>query len=155
MLFLDEPTIGLDVVAQKSIREFIKRYNQETKTTIMLTSHYMDDIQELCTRVVIMNLGTILFDGELKNLVARYAPHKLLKVTFTGEGVQRHTIAAYGDVEAYEPYCYAIRVPRNHVKDAAAAILSSGLPVDDIFIDEVGVDEVVRKLFIEISTTAG
>jgi len=154
VLFLDEPTIGLDVVAQKSIREFIKRYNRETKTTIMLTSHYMDDIQELCERVVVINLGVIVFDGALKDVVARYAPYKMLKATFTGKGVCRQDIASYGDIETCEPYRCAIRVARSDIKDVAAAMLSSGLPVDDIFIGEVGVDEVVRRIFAETSAAA-
>ena len=69
VLFLDEPSIGLDVVAQKNIRDFIKKYNKESKTTIVLTSHYMHDIEELCERVIIINFGKIIYDGSLKELI--------------------------------------------------------------------------------------
>jgi ABC-2 type transport system ATP-binding protein len=73
ILFLDEPTIGLDVVAQKGIRDFIKKVNQERGTTIMLTSHYMKDIEELCKRVIVINLGEIMYDGLLTDLINRHA----------------------------------------------------------------------------------
>src|SRR3990167_8318618 len=86
--FLDESTIGLDVVAQKNIRDFIKKYNQKLKTTIILTSHYMEDIKELCQRVIIINLGRIIYDGKLDDLIKKYAPYKLLKVIFNGDGIK-------------------------------------------------------------------
>lgn len=72
VLFLDEPTIGLDVVAQKNIRDFIKKYNQESKTTIILTSHYMHDVEELCDRVIIINFGKIMYDGSLPELIKKH-----------------------------------------------------------------------------------
>lgn len=85
ILFLDEPTIGLDVVAQKNIRNFVKKYNQEKKTTIILTSHYMDDIKELCERVIIINFGRIIYDGKLTDLISHYAKEKVITVTKTVE----------------------------------------------------------------------
>lgn len=147
VLFLDEPTIGLDVVAQKNVRDFLKRWNKEKKTTIMLTSHYMEDIKELCERVIIINLGTIIYDGRLDDLIRKYAPYKLLKVTFEGAGVKREDIARFGDIEEYAPHRTVIRVPRAETKKAATALLSSSLPVDDILIDEMDADEVVRMIF--------
>ena len=74
VLLLDEPTIGLDVVAQKNIRSFLKKYNKENKTSIILTSHYMEDIKELCERVIIINFGKIIYDGRLDDLIKKYAP---------------------------------------------------------------------------------
>src|SRR3989344_308633 len=82
VLFLDEPTIGLDVVMQKNLREFIKEYNMRFKATIVLTSHYMGDVEELCRRVIIINFGKIVFDGQLSSLVTKYAPYKKIKVLF-------------------------------------------------------------------------
>ncbi|MDO8639697.1 MAG: ATP-binding cassette domain-containing protein, partial [bacterium] len=82
VLFLDEPTIGLDVVMQKKLREFIREYNKRYKATIILTSHYMGDVEELCKRVIVINYGKIIFDGEISNLVKQYAPYKLITVLF-------------------------------------------------------------------------
>ena len=83
VLFLDEPTIGLDVVSQHNIRQFLKTYNKEKKTTIILTSHYMEDVEALCERVVIINHGALMYDGSLQQLLDKYIDHKILEVTFT------------------------------------------------------------------------
>ncbi|KKR21434.1 MAG: ABC transporter related-protein [Parcubacteria group bacterium GW2011_GWE2_39_37] len=147
ILFLDEPTIGLDVVAQKNIRDFIKKYNQEQKTTIILTSHYMDDIKELCKRVVIIDHGTIIYDGALDDLIKKYAPYKVLNITFNDKGVEKTQVEKYGIIQKYNQYAVSIEVNREEVKKVATAILSSDLPVDDIMIDEVDIDEVIRKIF--------
>src|SRR3989339_1698254 len=152
VLFLDEPTIGLDVVAQKNIRDFLKKYNQERKTTIVLTSHYMEDIKELCQRVVIINLGEIIYDGKLDDLIRKYAPYKLLKVTFNGEGIERLQAQTFGDIEAFTPHACTIRTDRQRTKETAIALLSSDLPIDDIIIDEVGADDVVRMIFCNQSS---
>lgn len=147
VLFLDEPTIGLDVVAQKNIRDFIKKYNQEKKTTIILTSHYMDDIRELCQRVIIINLGRIIYDGRLDDLIEEYAPYKLIKVTFNGDAIKRERLDKFGELESFGPHNCTIKTKRSETKDVAAALLSSDLPVDDVIIDEVGVDDVIRQIF--------
>lgn len=149
ILFLDEPTIGLDVVAQKNIRDFIKKYNKEKKTTIILTSHYMDDIRELCKRVVIIDHGKIIYDGLLDDLIKRYAPQKILKVTFNGQGITKKEAEIFGKVAKYNQYEIELEVGRDEVKDVAKNILSSEFPVDDIMIDEVDIDEVIRKIFKE------
>jgi len=149
VLFLDEPTIGLDVIAQKNIRDFIKKYNEIEKNTIILTSHYMEDIRELCARVIIINLGKIIYDGSLENLIKKYAPHKLLKVTFSGEGIDRAQAEKFGEVSNFSPHACVVKIERNKAKDTAVALLSSNLPVDDILIDEMEVDDVVRQVFKE------
>ncbi|MFA6285254.1 MAG: ABC transporter ATP-binding protein [Parcubacteria group bacterium] len=147
VLFLDEPTIGLDVVAQKNIRDFIKRYNQKNKTTIILTSHYMEDVKELCRRVIIIEEGKIGYDGDLASLIEKYAPYKVLKITFEGEGVKKSDIEKFGEVHKFLPHSITLRVPREKAKNVARDILSSDLPVDDILIDEVEISDVVRKIF--------
>lgn len=147
VLLLDEPTIGLDVVAQKNIRNFIKKYNKESKTSIILTSHYMEDIKELCERVIIINFGKIIYDGRLDDLIKKYAPHKLLKITFNENGIERGDVEKYGEIEEFTPYSCVIKTKREEAKNVAAAILSSGLPVDDILIDEIDVDDVIREIF--------
>ncbi|TAK95853.1 ATP-binding cassette domain-containing protein [Patescibacteria group bacterium] len=147
VLFLDEPTIGLDVVAQKNIRDFIKKYNAKSKTTIILTSHYMEDISQLCQRVIIINLGKIIYDGDFKELVNRYATHKTLVVTFNDRGTQRTEVESFGELVEYNPHRCVIKVLREQAKSAAASILSSNLPVDDILINEIDVDDVIRQIF--------
>lgn len=147
VLFLDEPTIGLDVVAQKNIRDFIRKYNQEKKTTIILTSHYMEDIKELCERVIIINLGKIIYDGKLDDLIKKHATHKVLKVVFNGNGVRREDVEKFGEIDEFNPYTCTIRAKRNEAKNTAIALLSSNLPVDDIIIDEADADDVIRQIF--------
>lgn len=147
VLLLDEPTIGLDVVAQKNIRNFIKKYNKESKTSIILTSHYMEDIKELCERVIIINFGKIIYDGRLDDLIKKYAPHKLLKITFNENGIRREDVEKYGGIDGFNPYSCVIKTKREEAKNVAAAILSSSLPVDDILIDEIDVDDVIREIF--------
>ncbi|MDP2656048.1 MAG: ATP-binding cassette domain-containing protein [bacterium] len=147
VLFLDEPTIGLDVVAQKNIRDFIKKYNQEKKTTIILTSHYMEDIKELCKRVIIINLGKIIYDGALDDLIQKYATHKLLKVIFNENGVKRKEIEKFGEIDAFHPHVCIIKTARSEAKSIAASLLSSNLPIEDIIINEVDIDDVIRQIF--------
>ena len=147
MIYLDEPTIGLDVVAQKNIRDFIKKYNQKNKTTIMLTSHYMEDIKELCERIIIIDLGKIIYDGLLQDVIQKYAPFKNLKIIFNGNGVTKQDIKKYGEIDSFEPHSVSIRVKRDNVKEIASQILSSDLPVDDINIDEVNITRVIRRIF--------
>jgi ABC-2 type transport system ATP-binding protein len=146
VLFLDEPTIGLDVVAQKNIREFIKKYNAERKTTILLTSHYMDDIQQLCDRVIIINLGKIIYDGKLAELTNKYAKDKIITIT-TLESVPKEELAKFGTVEEYQAFRASIRVPREKAKNIAAEIIKSQLPIDDILIDEMPIDDIIRAIF--------
>ncbi|MES2470819.1 MAG: ATP-binding cassette domain-containing protein [Patescibacteria group bacterium] len=148
VLFLDEPTIGLDVVAQKNIRDFIRKYNTTKKTTILLTSHYMDDIRELCERVIIINFGTIIYDGKLSELIAKYAKDKVIKVTTT-ESVAKSEFEKFGHVEEYQDVRASIRVPREQVKAIAAQIITSNLPIDDILIDEMPIDDIIRVIFEE------
>lgn len=147
VLFLDEPTIGLDVVAQKNIRDFLKKYNREKNTTVVLTSHYMEDIKELCRRVIIINKGEVLYDGALDDLIKKYASHKLLNITFNNQGVERAQVEKFGRIQKFNRYKVSLAVEREKVREVATAVLSSDLPVDDILIDEAAVGDVVRKIF--------
>jgi len=114
VIFLDEPTIGLDVIAQKSIREFIKCYNAEEQTTIILTSHYMQDIETLCQRVIIIDSGRIFFDGNLDTIIGRFSSEKLLSLEFAAP-VERSTLEQFGTVETYSPLFAKLRVPRQNI----------------------------------------
>jgi ABC-2 type transport system ATP-binding protein len=145
VLFLDEPTIGLDVVSQQRIRDFIRQYNRERHTTILLTSHYMRDIQELCDRVVIMSRGEIIFDDPLSELVRRHRSVKYLRLTFE-EPVAGERLERYGQVLQADGYQACLEVPREACTRIAAQVLAE-LPVADIAIDDPEADEIIRELF--------
>jgi len=147
VLFLDEPTIGLDVVSQKIVREFLREYNQRQRTTILLTSHYMADIQELCQRVIIIDHGRIFFDGRLSEVVDRFADSKL--VTIRCEAAARYSaehLGKYGVVVEQEPGLVRLEIKRDRVIPACKALLDE-LPVSDIDIQEVPIEEVIRRIF--------
>lgn len=145
VLFLDEPTIGLDVVSQQTIREFIKKYNQEKKTTIVLTSHYMEDVEALCKRVIIIDHGEIIYDGALEQLMQQYSNRKILTLTFL-QPIQRADVERFGTVKDFLPQRVVLEVTKEDHKKIAAKILTD-FPVDDILIDEVEVEEVIRDIF--------
>lgn len=147
VLFLDEPTIGLDVVSQQNIRDFLKKYNEENKTTIILTSHYMEDIEKLCKRVIIIDNGNIMYDGGLEELIKKHISYKLLTITFNEDGVFKKDVLEFGKIVEYDKYRVKFEVEREKAKDVAARILNSELPVDDILIDEVEIEEVIRRVF--------
>jgi len=147
VLFLDEPTIGLDVVSQKIVREFLREHNAKHKTTILLTSHYMTDIQELCQRVIIIDHGTIFFDGQLSEIVDRFADSKLITIQFqTGTTCSPECLAVYGEVVEQTPATVQLKVKRDRVIPVCKALLDE-LPVSDIDIQEVPIEEVIRRLF--------
>lgn len=146
VIFLDEPTIGLDVVAQKNIRDFLKRYNKEKKVTIILTSHYMDDIAELCQRIIVINSGKIIYDGRMDELVRKHAPHKMITVFFDEE-VEKSDIEKFGELHEFKKLKAVIKVPRDKVKESAINILSSEFPVKDVEIGEEDIDGVIRNIF--------
>jgi ABC-2 type transport system ATP-binding protein len=147
VLFLDEPTIGLDVTSQKTVRDFIRRHNAERKTTILLTSHYMADIQALCERVIIIDHGKIFFDGKLSEIVDRFADFKL--VTIQSEKANDYSaenLARYGEVVEKTSEAIKFKVKRDRVIPTCKALLDE-LPVSDIDIQEVPIEEVIRQIF--------
>ena len=127
---------------------FIRKYNQKHQTTVLLTSHYMDDIRELCERVIIINFGRILFDGKLADLIAKYAKDKIIRLTLT-EPVATDLLAAFGAIEENQEIRASLRVPREEVKAVASKLIASTLPIDDILIDEMPIDDIIRLIFQE------
>jgi ABC-2 type transport system ATP-binding protein len=128
ILFLDEPTIGLDVVMQQSMRSFLKEYNKNSDGSIILTSHYMDDVKELCKRVIIIDNGQILYDGLLADVIAKFSKHKIIEV-ITSSGTTTH------------------KVLRAKVAEKAADLLKDPAVVD-INIKEVEIEDVIRQVFV-------
>ncbi|MFM7103598.1 MAG: AAA family ATPase, partial [Verrucomicrobiota bacterium] len=147
VLFLDEPTIGLDVVSQKVVRDFLREHNRRRRTTILLTSHYMADIQELCRRVVVIDHGTIFFDGRLDAILDQFADFKSVTIQFDpgGEAGQPDP-ARFGEVVERQPGTLKLKVKRERVMATCKALLDE-LPVRDIDIEEVPIEEIIRQLF--------
>ncbi len=147
VLLLDEPTIGLDVTSQKTVRDFIRRHNAEQKTTILLTSHYMADIQELCERVIIIDHGKIFFDGKLSDIVDRFADCKLVTIQCAGAGATpAEQLAGYGEIIKQSPTTFTLKIKRDRVIAVCKALLDE-LPVSDIDIQEVPIEDVIRQIF--------
>jgi ABC-2 type transport system ATP-binding protein len=147
VLFLDEPTIGLDVVSQKNVREFLRQYNARNRTTILLTSHYMNDIKELCERVIIIDRGTLFFDGRLSEIVDRFADSKLVTIQCDGAlDCSSESLAKYGKVLEQTPGSIQLEVKRERVIQVCKALLDE-LKVTDIDIQEVPIEEVIRRIF--------
>jgi ABC-2 type transport system ATP-binding protein len=146
VLFLDEPTIGLDVTAQKNIREFIRGYNRARKTTILLTSHYMNDIQALCDRVIIINHGKKFFDGSLSEVVGRFSQTKMVKVIFEKEVADRGQLAAFGEVVDFSGNKASLKVGREEAAKVSNGLLNK-FQVADITIEEVPIEEVIGMAF--------
>lgn len=148
VLFLDEPTIGLDVVAQKKMRDFIKAYNLKYKSTIILTSHYMDDVKELCKRVIIIDKGKKLFDGQLEEIVRKFADHKVLSVVLEKElsAKQIEHLSTLGGVKEYSFPKLVLQVARENSNKAASRLLQS-YPVADLNIEESQIEDIIREVF--------
>jgi len=147
VLFLDEPTIGLDVVSQKIVREFLQHYNGHRQTTILLTSHYMGDIQALCRRVIIIDHGTIFFDGQLIEVLDRFSDFKLVTIQCAGTiASPSENLAKYGEVVEQSAGAIKLKVKRDLVIPVCKALLVE-VPVSDIDIQEVPIEDVIRQIF--------
>jgi ABC-2 type transport system ATP-binding protein len=154
VLFLDEPTIGLDVIAQHNIQGFLRHYQQERKLTILLTSHYMKDVAALCRRVVIIAHGQIMYDGSLGGIVDRFSSHKIVTLLFAGETVPSG-LARFGEVLEESPPKVRLRVDRSVVADTLAAILAqSDQPVQDVSVEDPPLEDVIAQMFAQVSEQA-
>ena len=151
ILFLDEPTIGLDILSQQKIRDFLKTYNEQTKTTVILTSHYMRDIEELCRRAVIINQGQLVYDGTLADINHRMGDRKPLSLKSI-EPVPREHLSLFGRVREYHGREAVLEVPKGKIKETASAILSL-LPVEDFTVTEIPLEESIA-LFFQKEVTA-
>ncbi len=145
ILFLDEPTIGLDLIAQQKVRDFIYEYNKKYHATVLLTSHNMNDLTDLARRVIVIDEGKILFDGNLNELVTKFAKEKIIKATFSGnEGLDG--IEKIGVVKKISFPQVVLSVPRETTAIAASELLQN-YPVEDLTIEEVPIEDIIRKVF--------
>ena len=145
VLFLDEPTIGLDVIAQHNIQKFLKHYQEERKITILLTSHYMKDVAALCRRVVIIAQGEIMYDGSLAGIIDRFSGHKILSVQFADDRMPGD-LARYGEVlEIVEPKA-RLRVDRGKIAEVLSSVLAT-YSVEDVSVEDPPLEEVIAEMF--------
>lgn len=145
VLFLDEPTIGLDLVAQAKTRDFIYEYNKKYGATILLTSHNMDDLVNLARRVVVIDEGRIIFDGVLEELTERFAKEKIISVTLSNENDIKR-IETIGKVKRMAFPQVVLSVPRAATAVAAAELLQN-FPVSDLTIEEIPIEDIIRRVF--------
>lgn len=146
VLFLDEPTIGLDVVSQRAVRQFLKEYNRQHKVTILLTSHYMADIKELCERVIVIHKGRKIHDGGLDRLESRGGNQKIIRFVPGAEGFPSEWTPTAGRIVTRDADSLTLHVPSDKVVPVSQQILASG-PVADITIEEVPLDDIIAELF--------
>ena len=145
VLFLDEPTIGLDVVAQQKGRDFIFEYNRKNNATIILTSHNMDDLVDLAKRVIVIDKGEIIYDGGVKNLVSQFAREKIIKI-YLSKPTDVKRLTEIGTVKKMDFPQVVISVPREATALASAEILQN-FPVADLTVDEESIESIIRRVF--------
>ena len=145
VLFLDEPTIGLDVSMQLAVREFIRRYNERSGATVLLTSHYMDDVASLCRRVVVIDQGRLRYDGDLAELVRSLRPDKRISLKLTG-APDREALERAGTVVELEAGRALLQVKQERLREAVGFLLGLA-SVSDLTVEDPPLEEVMRELF--------
>jgi ABC-2 type transport system ATP-binding protein len=145
LIYLDEPTIGLDILSQKRIRQFLHYYNEQKKATVILTSHYMEDIEDLCRRAIIINQGRIVYDGDLHQVNALFAQSKIIRLQLSAP-VSPDLLSCFGILKEHAEFSATLEVPRLELKERSKAILD-GLPVVDFNIEDVPVEEGIALLY--------
>jgi ABC-2 type transport system ATP-binding protein len=146
VLFLDEPTIGLDVSMQVTIRSFVKRYNEEHGATLILTSHYMDDVAALCPRVIVIDKGKLSYDGSLDALSERVRPGKRLVLRLSRPLTESEKEGCFGEVVSVDDHSLVLQTKREAVAETVSRALAS-LPVNDLTVEDPPLEEVMRELF--------
>lgn len=145
ILLLDEPTIGLDVVSQRRVQEFLRYYQQERKITVVLTSHYMKDVEALCKRAIIINGGVVKHDGPLADILDRFSKHKIIDLQFAGAEVP-NGLDQYGTVLESTPPRVKLQVPRKQIPEILTRLLSQ-YNIEDVGVQERPLEEVIAELF--------
>ncbi|HIK03963.1 MAG TPA: ATP-binding cassette domain-containing protein [Trichormus sp. M33_DOE_039] len=145
VLFLDEPTLGLDVNAQVAVRDFLRDYNQRYQATVLLTSHYMADITALCQRVLLIHQGKLMYDGSLDGLLERFAPYREVHVELA-QPLPLEKLKIYGDVQHLEGRAACFMVEQESLTRTVSKILSE-LEVIDLTVTEPPIEEVIGRVF--------
>jgi len=145
VLFLDEPTLGLDVTMQRRIRTFVSEYNRRSGATVLLTSHYMADVEALCKRVIVIHHGKLLFDGGLTGLVEQFSAFKTVGVTLQTAAAD---LGKYGQVINQDGTRFTLRVPKADTAQVTARLLAD-LPVDDLNVEDPPIEDVIEQVFAQ------
>jgi ABC-2 type transport system ATP-binding protein len=149
VLFLDEPTLGLDITMQKRIRGFVAEYNRRHAASVLLTSHYMADVEALCQRVIVIDHGRILFDGDLATLSSRLAAYKEVGVTLAGADAD---LSAYGEIRARDGDRVTLRVPKEQTPSVTARLLADHT-VLDLTVEDPPIEDVIELLLAAVRPT--
>ncbi|MBM79241.1 MAG: ABC transporter [Planctomycetaceae bacterium] len=149
VLLLDEPTIGLDVVSQRRVQDFLKYYQAERKITVILTSHYMKDVEALCQRAVIINEGEIKHDGPLAEIIDRFSQNKVIELQFAGSEVPQE-LNSFGNVFDVSPPRAKLEVPRARIPEVFTALLSK-FDIEDVAVQDRPLEEVIAEMFTSSS----
>jgi ABC-2 type transport system ATP-binding protein len=147
VLFLDEPTIGLDVTMQVRVRDFLLEYNRRHGSTILLTSHYMADVVALCKRVLVIDHGNLVYDGDLNALIERVAPVKYIRIV-TQRHLEASDLSHFGEVRSIEGPKAMLAVPRDQASTVAAQLFQA-FPIEDVTIEDPDVEEIIGRIFTE------
>ena len=145
VLFLDEPTIGLDVVSQRRVQEFLRHYQREQRITVILTSHYMKDVEALCERAIVINKGTVIHDGSLAAIVDRFSTYKIIELQFADDLIPSG-LSRFGLVLETRPPRVRLQVERQYVSDVLSGILAQH-SVEDVSVMERPLEELIADLF--------
>ena len=145
VLFLDEPTIGLDLISQRNIRDFLKKYNKEKGATVILTSHYMEDIKELCERVIIIDKGSLIFDNSYEKLTEKYVTEKKVTMSFSKK-VNKEKLQKFGEIQDYDEKSASIDIPRQGSQNVLAGMMHE-LPIEDLNVSEASMEDIVSDIF--------
>lgn len=145
VIFLDEPTIGLDFISQKRIIEFLKYYNKQTKTTILLTSHYMKDIEELCNRAIVINHGNLVFDGSLESIRKEFGEKKLIQFRVAGN-LDKERIQQYGKIEEWNGSEVKLEVDHQKIQSIMKEIMQT-MQVYDFSVQDIPLESLITSLY--------
>jgi len=148
IVFLDEPTIGLDLNSQLAIRKFIREYRAERKTTIIITSHYMDDIEETCDRVILLSKGSKIFDGPIGEISGLYSSHKVLQLAFDQE-VNPYEYARYGEIVEYKDNTLKLMIAKEQYRNIVGDLINQNRNLIDISLTNVPFKNIVNQIMNE------
>ncbi|VAX41641.1 Efflux ABC transporter, ATP-binding protein [hydrothermal vent metagenome] len=151
VLLLDEPTIGLDVVSQRKVQEFLRHYQETQKITVILTSHYMKDVEALCKRAIIINEGEIKHDGPLEEIVDRFSQHKIIDLLFSGSTIPEN-LERFGKVTERMPPRVKLEVDRTKILEVLTSLLEN-YSIEDIGVLDRPLEEVIAEMFISTQTS--
>ncbi|MBK5897995.1 ABC transporter ATP-binding protein [Catonella massiliensis] len=145
VIFLDEPTIGLDMISQKKIRNFLRYYNQEYQATILLTSHYMKDIEDLCSRIIVINEGEVVYDGKSEDINSIYYDKKIITLKFSS-AVDKEILEQFGIIRKYDECEAEIEVNKDDVKRLLQKVTDT-MPIKDFGLSDIPLEEGLERIY--------